>query len=179
MTLNIDLTGRRALVTGAGQNVGRGIARMLATAGAEVLVNDLLEERTQKVVGEIEAAGGRARSMPFDVTDYDAVKAAFDEADPVDILVNNAGNAGSTSLMGSFDLSTFVETTPESWDRYIKINYYGVLNTVHVALPAMIEARMGSRDHADLGCRARRRPAHRGVRGRESGGGRLHAGDRP
>ena len=62
MTLNIDLTGHRALVTGAGQNVGRGIARMLASAGAEVLVNDLLEERTQKVVGEIEDAGGRARS---------------------------------------------------------------------------------------------------------------------
>ena len=143
MTVNIDLSGRRALVTGAGQNVGRGIARMLASAGAEVLVNDLLEERTQKVVGEIDAAGGHAQSTPFDVTDYDAVKAAFDGAGPVDILVNNAGNAGSTSLMGSFDLSTFVETTPESWDRYIKINYYGVLNTVHVALPAMIEAGTG------------------------------------
>ena len=73
---------------------------MLAAAGAEVLVNDLLEERTQTVVGEIEAAGGRARSTPFDVTDYDAVKAAVDEAGPVDILVNNAGNAGSTEPHG-------------------------------------------------------------------------------
>ena len=60
MTVAIDLTGHRALVTGAGQNVGRGIAHMLAAAGAEVLVNDLVVERTQTVVGEIEATGGHA-----------------------------------------------------------------------------------------------------------------------
>jgi NAD(P)-dependent dehydrogenase (short-subunit alcohol dehydrogenase family) len=143
MTVTIDLTGHRALVTGAGQNVGRGIAHMLAAAGAEVLVNDLLLERTQTVVGEIEAAGGRAYSAPFDVTDYAAVKAAIGEAGPVDILVNNAGNAGSPNLMGSFDLATFVETQPDSWDRYIKINYYGVLNCAHVTLPGMIEGGWG------------------------------------
>jgi NAD(P)-dependent dehydrogenase (short-subunit alcohol dehydrogenase family) len=143
MTVAIDLTGHRALVTGAGQNVGRGIAHMLAAAGAEVLVNDLLAERTQTVVDEIEAAGGTALSTPFDVTDYAAVKAAIGDAGPVDILVNNAGNAGAPNLMGSFDLATFVETDPDSWDRYIKINYYGVLNCAHVTLPAMIEGGWG------------------------------------
>ena len=116
---------------------------MLAAAGAEVLVNDLLLERTQNVVGEIEAAGGRALSTPFDVTDYAAVKAAIDGSGPVDILVNNAGNAGAPNLMGSFDLATFVETQPDSWDRYVKINYYGVLNCAHVTLPAMIEGGWG------------------------------------
>ena len=45
-------------------------------------MNDLLEERTQKVVGEIEAGGGRAQSTPFDVTDYDAVRTAIGEAGP-------------------------------------------------------------------------------------------------
>jgi NAD(P)-dependent dehydrogenase (short-subunit alcohol dehydrogenase family) len=117
MTVAIDLTGHRALVTGAGQNVGRGIAHMLAAAGAEVLVNDLLEERTTTVVAEIEAGGGQARSLPFDVTDYDAVHAAIDAAGPVDILVNNAGNAGTPNLIGSFDMSNFVDTTPDTWDR--------------------------------------------------------------
>ena len=45
--------------------------------------------------------------------------------------------------MGSFDLATFVDTDPDSWDRYVRINYYGVLNCVHVALPAMIDAGWG------------------------------------
>jgi len=143
MTVAIDLDGHRALVTGAGQNVGRGIAHMLAAAGAEVLVNDLVEERTVTVVREIEAAGGHARSVPFDVTDYAAVKHAMDGAGPVDILVNNAGNAGAPDLAGSFDLATFVETSPDSWDRYVRINFFGVLNCVHVALPGMIEGGWG------------------------------------
>ena len=112
------------------------------------------------------------------MTDYDAVKAAVDAAGPVDILVNNAGNAGAPNLMGSFDTANFVDTTPDTWDRYVKINYYGVLNCVHVALPGMIEGGLGSGDHADLRLRARRRPAHRGVRRREGGGGGLHALDR-
>jgi 3-oxoacyl-[acyl-carrier protein] reductase len=143
MPVTIDLSGRRALVTGAGQNVGRGIARWLAAAGAEVLVNDLVEERTHAVVGEIETEGGRAVAAPFDVTDYDAVRASFDALGAVDVLVNNAGNAGAPNLIGSFDTAYFVDTTPDTWDRYVRINYYGVLNCVHVALPGMIEAGWG------------------------------------
>ena len=143
MTVAIDLTGHRALVTGAGQNVGRGIAHMLAAAGAEVLVNDLIEDRARTVVGEIESDGGRAVSVPFDVTDYDAVKAAIGAAGPVDILVNNAGNAGAPNLIGSFDTAYFVDTSPDTWDRYVRINYYGVLNCVHAALPGMIDAGWG------------------------------------
>ena len=73
MTYAIDLSGHRALVTGAGQGVGRGIAMTLGEAGAEVLVNDLVLERAQSVVGEIELAGGKGRPAVFDVTDYDAV----------------------------------------------------------------------------------------------------------
>ena len=93
MPVTLDLGGHRALVTGAGQNVGRGIARVLAQAGAEVLVNDLVEERARGVAKEIEAGGGRAVAVPFDVTDYGAVSAALGAAGPVDVLVNNAGIA--------------------------------------------------------------------------------------
>jgi len=143
MAVTIDLSGHRALVTGGGQNVGRGIARMLASAGAEVVVNDLVEERARAVVQEIEAEGGAAEASPFDVTDYTAVQDAFASLGTVDVLVNNAGNAGTPDLMGSFDLAMFVDTDPASWDRYVRINFYGVLNCVHIALPGMIETGWG------------------------------------
>ncbi|HXY95202.1 MAG TPA: SDR family NAD(P)-dependent oxidoreductase [Acidimicrobiia bacterium] len=143
MPVTIDLSGHRALVTGAGQNVGRGIARTLAEAGAEVLVNDLVPDRAHDVAGEIEAAGGRALPAPFDVTEYGAVHEALHALGAIDILVNNAGNAGAPDLAGSFDLANFVDTDPDTWDRYVRINFYGVLNCVHVALPGMIDGGWG------------------------------------
>ena len=143
MPYAIDLSGHRALVTGAGQGVGRGIATTLAEAGAEVLVNDLVLERAQSVVSEIEVAGGKARPAVFDVTDYDAVRAAVAEGGPVDILVNNAGNAGRAATMGYEDLATLVQTEPDDWERFIKVNMYGVMYAVRAALPGMIEAGWG------------------------------------
>jgi len=94
MTFEIDLSGRRAVVTGGGQGVGRGIAKALGAAGAEVFVNDLVEERAAGVVAEIEAAGGTGGTAVFDVTDFAAVQAKFAELGLVDILVNNAGRVG-------------------------------------------------------------------------------------
>ena len=75
MTYEIDLSGRRALVTGAGQGVGQEIASTLAEAGAEVFVNDLVPERANDVAAAITANGGRATGAAFDVTDYGAVHA--------------------------------------------------------------------------------------------------------
>ena len=103
--LSIDLTGSRALVTGAGQGVGRQTAITLAEAGATVLVNDRIAERCEQVVGEITALGLAAEPAAFDVTRYDAIEAAVSAAGVVDVLVNNAGNAGA----GSFQLKTVAE----------------------------------------------------------------------
>src|SRR5436309_2523705 len=90
-----DLTGRVALVTGAGQGVGAGIAATLARQGATVAVNDLFGDRAQATVDAVTAEGGHAVAVPFDVTAYDAVTGGFADveaaAGPVDILVNNAG----------------------------------------------------------------------------------------
>ncbi len=143
VTYSIDLSGRRALVTGAGQGVGRGIAMTLAEAGAEVLVNDLVAERAQSVTDEIVAAGGRATAAAFDITDYDLVVERFADAGTIDILVNNAGNAGRAVTMGMDDIKALVNTTPDEWEPFLRVNLYGVMYAVRAALPAMIEQQWG------------------------------------
>lgn len=143
MTYCIDLSGHRALVTGGGQGVGAETAATLAAAGAEVLVNDLVEERAAAVVDGILAAGGKAASAAFDVTDYHAITAALRDHPPVDILVNNAGNAGRAITMGVEDLAGFLETEPADWDPFIRVNLYGVMYATRAALPKMVEANWG------------------------------------
>jgi NAD(P)-dependent dehydrogenase (short-subunit alcohol dehydrogenase family) len=138
--VEIDLDGLRALVTGAGQGVGAGIATVLAAAGAEVAVNDVEPSRAQAVVDQITAAGGRAVPAAFDVTDYPGVVAAVDGLGGVDILVNNAGNAGTAGWAG---LAPLVETRPEDWEPYLRVNLYGVMYCVRAVLPAMIERSWG------------------------------------
>ena len=76
MSLGISLDGRRALITGSGQGVGRAIALTLAEAGATVFVNDLLATRCDETVTVIRAQGGLAEPAPFDVTDFEGVQAA-------------------------------------------------------------------------------------------------------
>jgi 3-oxoacyl-[acyl-carrier protein] reductase len=128
-----DLTGRTALVTGAGQNVGRGIAHALADQGAAVLVNDLRPDRARAVVGEITDAGGIATAAPFDVTDLASVTAALRQTGAIDILVNNAGNGGGEPMVPQ----SFVTTPPTAWEGPIRVNLYGVLHCCHAVVPGM------------------------------------------
>jgi NAD(P)-dependent dehydrogenase (short-subunit alcohol dehydrogenase family) len=134
-----DLTGRTALVTGAGQNVGAGIAGALATQGAMVAVNDIEADRCGAVVDAINSAGGRAVSAPFDVTDFEAVAAAVAKLPPVDILVNNAGNGGARPM----NVQPFREMNPSDWDGPIRVNLYGVLNCTRAVINAMCESGWG------------------------------------
>ncbi|HEX3954716.1 MAG TPA: glucose 1-dehydrogenase [Stellaceae bacterium] len=85
------LDGKIALVTGAGRGIGRAIALALADAGAELVLNSRTPAELTAVAGEIEARGGRARALPFDVGDSAAARAAIAAIDRLDILVNNAG----------------------------------------------------------------------------------------
>jgi NAD(P)-dependent dehydrogenase (short-subunit alcohol dehydrogenase family) len=135
-----NLAGRRALVTGAGQNLGQGIAKTLGRIGAEVVVNDLVETRAQVVVDEIVSTGGRASVALFDVTDFDSVMAGIESVGPVDILVNNAGNAGALGWVGD---GAFVETTPRDWDAFFRVNLYGVMHCVRAVTPSMIKGNWG------------------------------------
>ena len=100
MSIDFGLSGKRALITGAGQGVGEGIARMLAAAGAEVLVNDLVADRAHAVARVDRRRRRQGVGAAFDVTDFDGVHAAFAGLGRVDILVNNAGNAGAEGWGG-------------------------------------------------------------------------------
>ena len=128
-----DLSERVALVTGAGQNVGAGIAHVLARQGAQVLVNDIVQERADEVVHQITLSGGTARAVLFDVTNLDSVLTALAPTGPIDILVNNAGNAGSERMQPR----PFVEMDPEAWASPIRVNLYGVLHCCHAVVPGM------------------------------------------
>ena len=85
------LDGKRALVTGAGRGIGRAVALALAAAGAELVLVSRTASELDEVVDEIASGGGNARSLPFDVTQSDAVRDAFAGLERIDILVNNAG----------------------------------------------------------------------------------------
>jgi 3-oxoacyl-[acyl-carrier protein] reductase len=140
MTFSIDLEGRRALVTGAGQGVGRGIAQTLAQAGAVVVVNDIRAAQADAVAEELRAAGGKAEVLPFDVSDWAQVSSAIDRCGGVDILVNNAGNAG---FDGSMLPADFLASDPAEWQHFFGVNLFGVMHCTRAVLPSMISQSWG------------------------------------
>ncbi|MEX0666360.1 MAG: SDR family NAD(P)-dependent oxidoreductase [Acidimicrobiia bacterium] len=139
--MKTGLEGRVALVTGAGQGVGAGIARALAAEGAAVAVNDVHAERADRVVAEINAASGRAAPAVADVTDLDAVRAMVADTErslgPIDVLVNNAG------VPEGFALRRFREMPVEDWDKFIRLNLYGVLHCIHSVVDGMVDRGWG------------------------------------
>lgn len=143
----LDLSGRVALVTGAGQGVGEAIASYLAAHGAKVVVNDYFAERAGSVASRINSSGGTAVAMQCDVTDFGAVSAMAESVrstlGTIDVLVNNAGNAGAdpAALTGK----PFWEKDPSEWEPFLRVNLYGALNCSRAVLPGMIEAGRGGR----------------------------------
>ncbi len=136
-----DLSGRVALVTGAGQNVGAGIARTLAARGAAIAVNDLYEDRARSVAEAIGKEGGRAIAAVFDVTDPRAVEQGITQVEealgPIDVLVNNAG------VPEQMELAPFRRLEPERWNAYVDLNLYGVLSCTRAVLDGMCARRFG------------------------------------
>jgi NAD(P)-dependent dehydrogenase (short-subunit alcohol dehydrogenase family) len=119
---SFDLNGKVAVVTGGGQGIGEGIAKVYAESGAAVVVAARHVDRVQRVADEINASGGRALAVPTDVTDRDALvalaDAAISEFGGLDIWVNNAG--------GSTVRSPLVELDAADWDNCLSLNLTAV-----------------------------------------------------
>jgi 3-oxoacyl-[acyl-carrier protein] reductase len=162
VAIEIDLTGRVALVTGGSRGLGRADALALARAGADVAIADIQLESdesndaerygvlaqvaraqgivyTESTVKQIEELGRRALAVKCDVTDRDQVDAAVsriaDQLGPVDVLVNNAGTLDH--------VAQFVQQAPELWERDLQVNLTGAFNCAQAVWPAMRERGWG------------------------------------
>ncbi len=132
--MDVSLDGKVALVTGAGPNIGSGIALALARYGANVACNDLSEEAATACVHRIERHGGEAMAIPGDITDEAVVTGyvgdVLDRWGRIDILINNAAVLGGRGVL---------EESLEFFNRAIEVAGAGTfLNTKHVAI-SMIE----------------------------------------
>ena len=119
------LDGRVALVTGSSAGIGEALARGLAQAGAEVVINGRRREPVDKVVQSLLDAGLKAHAPPFDVTDPNAAAAAVEDiathVGPIDILVNNAGIQRRESLE-AFDEATWRELMSTNLDSVFYVS---------------------------------------------------------
>ena len=162
MTIELDLSGRVALVTGSSRGLGRADALALARAGADVVLADIQLESdtgaeaeaygplaqaaraqglvyTEQTAEEIRSLGRRALAVRCDVTDRAQVAAAVESAraelGPVDILVANAGTLDH--------IARFEDQSPELWERDLRVNLTGVFNCAKAVWPGMVDRGWG------------------------------------
>jgi len=134
----MGVQGRVAIVTGAGQGIGEGIARHLAAGGAKVVVNDVIADRVRRVVVGLEDAGAHAVGAAADISRAagaaDVVRTAREAFGTVDILVNNAGIARDRYL---------TKMSEEDWDEVLRVNLKSCYLLCHEVVPLMMEQRRG------------------------------------
>ena len=162
MALEIDLSGRVALVTGGSRGLGREDALVLARAGADVVIADIQVESdesddagrygvlaqlaraqglvySEQTASEISALGRRSAAIKCDVTDREQVQATaarvVDEFGAVDILVNNAATLDHVGQVG--------DQVPELWERDLRVNLTGAFNCAQAVWPHMVERGWG------------------------------------
>lgn len=135
MSVQIDLSGETAVVTGGGSGIGRETCVLLARAGAAVLVLDLNSAAAKETAELILGTGGSADAVVADVTDAEGVRAALAASRPPTILVNNAFWAAP---------GPFLRATAAEDERTLRVITLGTMTVSRVVLPAMIEAGRGS-----------------------------------
>lgn len=133
-----DLSGKVAVVTGAGRGLGRAMALALAHAGADVALAARSKDQLEEVAAEVEGLGRRALPVPTDVTDAYSVQGLADAVvahlGRVDVLVNNSGVVDSMPLL---------EQAPEEWDRVIATNLRGTFLATRAIGAHLVAQRSG------------------------------------
>jgi len=136
--MNLQLVGKRALVTGASAGIGVAIAEVLAREGARVLVHGRDTVRTDAVVGRIVSAGGQAMPITGDLATDDGAAAVYSEAKRafggLDILINNAG---------AYEARPWFETTPETWRMFFETDVVSAVRLILATVPDVRAAGWG------------------------------------
>jgi NAD(P)-dependent dehydrogenase (short-subunit alcohol dehydrogenase family) len=136
--IEVNFEGKIALVTGASSGLGARFAKVLAEAGAQVVLASRRVERLKELRAEIESDGGAAHVVALDVTDYASIKSAIahaeTEAGPIDILVNNSGVSTTQRL---------VDVTPEDYAYVMDTNQRGAFFVAQETAKRMIARAKG------------------------------------
>jgi 2-hydroxycyclohexanecarboxyl-CoA dehydrogenase len=134
----MNLSNKVAVVTGAASGIGAATAKVLAAAGATVIVADVQKDKGEALAAALRGAGGKASYLHVDMTDAKSIAAFADAVQTQfgapDVLVNGAG-WGTTH--------PFWEGTPELWDKIIGLNFIGPMRLTKAFLPAMIQRASG------------------------------------
>lgn len=134
--MKIDLSGKTALITGSTSGIGNAIARGLAAAGAEVVVNGRTQGKVDAAVAAMAKAmpGARVRGVAADVAMAAGCKTLAEALPDVDILINNAG---------IFEPKGFFEIPDEDWSRFFEVNVMSGVRLSRVYLPGMLKRNWG------------------------------------
>ena len=136
--MNMDLTGRVAVVTGAGLGLGREISKRLAQNGAKVIANDVMEDNVKETVDQIKTEGNEAEYVIADISSWDdadnLVEKAVKTFGKVEILVNNAGITRDMLMR---------DMKESDWDKVLDINLKGTFNCCKFATPHMVAQKYG------------------------------------
>jgi NAD(P)-dependent dehydrogenase (short-subunit alcohol dehydrogenase family) len=140
-TKDFDISGRVAIVTGAGQGIGRAFAKALAASGAIPVIADLNEAKAASVSAEIMAEGGKALAVTTDVADPASIEQMIElvtgEYGRIDILINNAG------IFSTLEMRPFDQIPLDEWERVLRVNLTGPFLCARAVLPAMRKAKHG------------------------------------
>jgi NAD(P)-dependent dehydrogenase (short-subunit alcohol dehydrogenase family) len=133
--MKIDLSGKTALVTGSTSGIGHAIARGLAAAGAEVVVNGRTQAKVDAAVAAIgNAVGNKVRGIAADVSTAAGCKSLVAALPDADILINNAG---------IFEPKEFVDIPDEDWTRFFEVNVMSGVRLSRAYLPGMLKRNWG------------------------------------
>src|ERR1700729_4031980 len=134
--MKIDLSGKTALVTGSTAGIGYAIAKGLAAAGSEVVLNGRSKARVDEAVARLAkgVGGGKVRGIAADVSTAAGCKDLVAALPDVDILINNAG---------IFEPKNFFEIPDEDWSRFFEVNVMSGVRLSRAYLPAMIKKNWG------------------------------------